>query len=344
MVSHGRRARATRARALQPRQHVRPRPRRRAGLRRGDEVVSSAPRTRATRMRSTTSASCTSGVAASSATTSRRRSGIASAAEQGFARAQYNLGVMYDKGRGVPQDFAEAMKWFRKAADQNHAKAQFNIGFMYERGQGVAQNYAGAMSWYRKAADQGDAAAQTNVGSMYATGHGVPTDYAEAISGTARRPTRATPRRSPISASLYATGRGVQQDHGGGAQVVPQGGAAGRRRRAEPRRQHVRDRPGRGEGLRRSDELVRKAAQQGDASAQNNLGSMYAAGKAVRARSRPGAQVVHARRGAIPGRRGIVPRQGDQERRRRRREDVAGADRGGAAPRPRVEARSNGAA
>ena len=49
------------------------------------------------------------------------------------------------------------MKWFRKAAEQNHAKAQYNIGFMYEHGQGVPQNYHGAMNWYRKAADQGDA-------------------------------------------------------------------------------------------------------------------------------------------------------------------------------------------
>ena len=63
---------------------------------------------------------------------------------------------MYDLGRGVPQDYAEAMKWFRKAADQNHAKAQYNIGFMYEHGQGVPQNHHGAMTWYRKAADQGD--------------------------------------------------------------------------------------------------------------------------------------------------------------------------------------------
>ncbi len=39
-------------------------------------------------------------------------------AEQGVAEAQFNLGNMYDKGRGVPQDYAEAVQWYRKAAEQ----------------------------------------------------------------------------------------------------------------------------------------------------------------------------------------------------------------------------------
>ena len=136
-------------------------------------------------------------------TTSRPCKWYRTAAGQGLARAEYNLGVMYDKGRGVPQDYLEAMKWFRKAAEQNHAKAQYNIGFMYERGQGVPQNYHGAMNWYRKAADQGDAAAQTNVGSMYATGRGVPDrlcrgdEMVSAGSQPGRR-RRAMQRRQPL--------------------------------------------------------------------------------------------------------------------------------------------------
>ena len=45
------------------------------------------------------------------------------AAKQGAAYAQYNLGIMYAKGDGVPENDAEAVKWYRKAADQGHAKA-----------------------------------------------------------------------------------------------------------------------------------------------------------------------------------------------------------------------------
>jgi TPR repeat protein len=55
------------------------------------------------------------------------------AADQGDADAQFNLGVMYDTGRGVPQDDAEAERWYRLAADQGDANAQSNLGVMYHR-------------------------------------------------------------------------------------------------------------------------------------------------------------------------------------------------------------------
>jgi len=95
-------------------------------------------------------------------------------ADQGDARAQYNLGYMYDTGRGVPENDAEAVKWWLKAADQGFADAQYNLGSMYAHGLGVPENDSEAVKWYRKAADQGYAKAQNNLGFMYATGEGVP--------------------------------------------------------------------------------------------------------------------------------------------------------------------------
>ena len=62
-------------------------------------------------------------------------------AEQGDAEAQHNLGVMYDKGQGVPQDDKEAVKWYRLAAEQEHADAQYNLGLMYDKGIGVHQDF-----------------------------------------------------------------------------------------------------------------------------------------------------------------------------------------------------------
>ena len=100
--------------------------------------------------------------------------GTMAAAKDGDAIAQFNLGVMYDNGEGVPENDAEAVKWYRKAADQGLAIAQFNLGLMYSSGEGVPENDAQAVRWYRKAADQGDAGAQTNLGLMYAKGEGVP--------------------------------------------------------------------------------------------------------------------------------------------------------------------------
>ncbi len=75
-------------------------------------------------------------------------------AEQGNAKALYNLGVMYRNGHGVPQDDAEAVKWSRKAAEQGYAEAQFNLGFKYRWGQGVPQDDVQAHMWYNLAASK----------------------------------------------------------------------------------------------------------------------------------------------------------------------------------------------
>jgi len=98
-------------------------------------------------------------------------------AQQGNARAQVNLGLMYYQGEGVPRDYQEALKWWRKAADQGDADAQFNLGLSYEKGLGVPQDYQEAFKWFQMAAGQGDAAAQFKLAAMYHKGEGVPKDY-----------------------------------------------------------------------------------------------------------------------------------------------------------------------
>ena len=86
------------------------------------------------------------------------------------------LVVRYDNGRGVPEDDAEAVRWYRLAAEQGEAAAQSNLGLMYEHGDGVPQDYVEAVRWYRLAADQEYAIAQYNLGLMYVRGDGVPED------------------------------------------------------------------------------------------------------------------------------------------------------------------------
>ena len=76
-------------------------------------------------------------------------------AEEGNARAEYNIGLMYDLGTGVEQDRAEAAIWYRKAATQAHVKAQFNLGFLYANGDGVSQELVLAYKWLELAAIQG---------------------------------------------------------------------------------------------------------------------------------------------------------------------------------------------
>jgi TPR repeat protein len=103
------------------------------------------------------------------------------AAEQGLTEAQLNLGVMYEKGQGVQQDSKQAVAWYRKAAEQGDAKAQFNLGSMYREGEGVHQDSKQAVAWYRKAAEQGDAGAQCRLGNMYQQGKGVQQDSKQAV-------------------------------------------------------------------------------------------------------------------------------------------------------------------
>jgi TPR repeat protein len=73
---------------------------------------------------------------------------------------------MHKEGRGVEQDDAEAVKWYRLAAEQGYARAQTNLGWMHEKGRGVDQNDAEAVKWYRLAAQQGYARAQAYLARM----------------------------------------------------------------------------------------------------------------------------------------------------------------------------------
>ena len=77
------------------------------------------------------------------------------AANQGNASAQYNLGMMYEKGQGVIQNYVKAAKFYQKAANQGDTSAQNKLGFMYVKGQGVKQSNVKAKELFRKACDGG---------------------------------------------------------------------------------------------------------------------------------------------------------------------------------------------
>lgn len=77
-------------------------------------------------------------------------------------------------------DHAAALKAFQSLAAQGNAEAQNNLGELYAKGQGVPQDYAQARQWYEKAAAQGNALAQNNLAELYFAGLGVPQDYVRA--------------------------------------------------------------------------------------------------------------------------------------------------------------------
>ena len=81
-------------------------------------------------------------------------------AEQGVVKAQYKLGLIYGKGKGVAKDYSKAFKWWNLAAEKGNGKAQTNLGWMYEMGKGVPKNAQKAANWYQLASNQGFAKAQ----------------------------------------------------------------------------------------------------------------------------------------------------------------------------------------
>lgn len=85
------------------------------------------------------------------------------AAEQGYAPAQNNLGMVYEEDGA----YLEAFHWYQEAASQGHTIAQTSLGVLLEKGIGVDKNIKSAKQWYQKAAIKGYARAQTNLGELY---------------------------------------------------------------------------------------------------------------------------------------------------------------------------------
>jgi len=93
------------------------------------------------------------------------------------ADEQFQLGLCYLNGDGIPQDMKKAVYWLLKAAEQGHAEAQSGIGDSFcDMG-----NMEKAAYWWAKAAEQGDASAQNNIGACYADGEGVSKDLDKAV-------------------------------------------------------------------------------------------------------------------------------------------------------------------
>lgn len=105
---------------------------------------------------------------------------LQSSAEKGDASSQYNLGVLYYSGNGVPQDYAKAAQYFRKSAQQGNPHSAYSLGNLYINGQGVPQDYATAIYWYRQGAERGDSDSQLALGLNYIEGKGVEKNYSEA--------------------------------------------------------------------------------------------------------------------------------------------------------------------
>ncbi len=141
-------------------------------------------------------------------------------AREGNARAQYAIGFMYQKGRGLPLDKDEAEKWFRKAepglrkkSENGSRAAQHILSVMYRRGYGVEKDEEAAAEWNKRAAQQGHMIAQYNMGWAYANGRGVPWDEKKAIKWYAKAAQKGHPPAALNLGFLYLKGELIEKDN-----------------------------------------------------------------------------------------------------------------------------------
>ncbi|MBW2293954.1 MAG: sel1 repeat family protein [Deltaproteobacteria bacterium] len=134
------------------------------------------------------------------------------AADLGLLNAQNALGRAYESGMGVEVDLEEALRWYQSAAEQGFAVAQYTLGDIYQNGKGVERDAAEAVTWFRLAAEQGYPPAQAQLGYMYAAGDGVPLRYEDAARWSRAAGEQQDPDGCNNLAVLYLKGFGVGQD------------------------------------------------------------------------------------------------------------------------------------
>jgi hypothetical protein len=110
---------------------------------------------------------------------------ILNRAKAGDSTAQYEMGLRYADGEGMPQNYQDAMAWFAKAAQNGNDRAQWKLGLGYMKGIGVLLDERTAVAWFKRAANQGEIRAQSALSDAYLSGRGIPRDYVRAYTWAA---------------------------------------------------------------------------------------------------------------------------------------------------------------
>lgn len=130
----------------------------------------------------------------------------------GNLAAMVKLGQAHAEGAGVPQNYADAMRWFRAAADKGSSAGMVRLGQLYFDGKGVTKDYAEALKWHRASAAKGNAEATWYVGMAYLIGAAVPKNPAEAVRWFRMSAAKGDPRGQNSLAEMLRTGSGVARD------------------------------------------------------------------------------------------------------------------------------------
>ncbi|SEQ53129.1 localization factor PodJL [Devosia sp. YR412] len=134
------------------------------------------------------------------------------AAANGDAKAQFEIGAIYTEGRAIPQDYAEAGKWYERSAAQGFVPAQYRLGNLFEAGQGVEKDIEVAKLWYQRAAEAGNRMAMHNLAALYAGGLLGDQEFETAAEWFAQAAAKGMTDSQFNLGMLFARGLGVEQD------------------------------------------------------------------------------------------------------------------------------------
>lgn len=183
------------------------------------------------------------------------------AADAGHAVAQYELGLCYLEGRGVPQDATEAERLNRMAAEQGLALAEYEEGCFLSMGDGVPQDEAAAFDWFAKAAEHDHPGAHAAVGVYYEEGRFVERDVDKALEHYRRSMELGSPKGYYHFGLCHVHGTGVKQSIFNGMDLL-----------------HHAARKGFGAAEQEMEKVMAgltDAAQEGDAAAQAELAFLH---------------------------------------------------------------------
>ena len=205
------------------------------------------------------------------------------------------LGYWSGQAQFQPKDLVKAAQYAQTAAAQNHPGAQGLLGFFYSKGNGVKQDQAAAIAWWKKAAVQGHADSLNALASAYDNGQGVPVDRNEALRLYRLAADRGSKeaRQTLATRDKPQTAQPGQPDFDEGVRLYKAGQHAAAAkvflRAAEQGNARAQLQIGYqynyGEGVpvnaAEAVKWYRRAAAQGDAAAEGNLGGMYEDGQGV---------------------------------------------------------------
>lgn len=203
-------------------------------------------------------------------------------AEAGDAEAQFFTGRAYDRGEGVPQDYAKARAMYEKAAAQGNAKAMNNLGSLHLNGRGMPKDTKAAVEWFKKSAEHGADRAQFTLGACLQEGLGMERNLPEAVEWFERAASQGNVDAQRRLVQLFYDGaEDMERDYAKAASLVKPLAEAG-----DPWAMNFLGVMHEfGYGVARDDsaalQWMRKAAEKGDGRALFNLGSRYASGQGV---------------------------------------------------------------